>query len=309
MYDETQNKIINAAMKLIMERGYSAATTKDIAIQAGVNECTIFRKFKGKKEIVLSAMDLPEWNPKLSEDMFMFCGDFERDLISFSKTYMKKVTPEMVKLSIGLRTPELFSDTAEGILKVPQTFKKVLVSYFTAMGEQGKTENTDYESMAMMFLSMNFGFVFLDASFGKKLTALEKEDYIKNSVQAFLNGIKKNNGTKVPLFYTYDASEYLHRGRWNMVYFIAAINSGEDNGEYMDYVRLVKPIVESYGGRYLLRSEKITALQENWKPKRAIIIEWDSKKQLEACFNSAEYRKIAAKREKNVKSTAIIAEG
>lgn len=60
--------------------------------------------------------------------------------------------------------------------------------------------------------------------------------------------LKKNNGTKVPLFYTYDASEYLHRGRWNMVYFIAAINSGEDNGEYMDYVRLVKPIVESYGG-------------------------------------------------------------
>lgn len=49
---------------------------------------------------------------------------------------------------------------------------------------------TDYESMAMMFLSVNFGFVFLDASFGKRLTQLESE-YIKNSVRIFLNGIVK----------------------------------------------------------------------------------------------------------------------
>ena len=56
MQDETQEKIISSAMSLIMERGYSSTTTKDIALKAGVNECTIFRKFKGKKEIVLSAM-------------------------------------------------------------------------------------------------------------------------------------------------------------------------------------------------------------------------------------------------------------
>lgn len=191
MFDETQNKIIHAAMNLIMERGYSATTTKDIASQAGVNECTIFRKFKGKKEIVLSAMQLPEWNPDLSESQFSYCGDLEQDLLSFSRLYMKKVAPRMVKISIGLRTPELYPDTAEGILKVPQVFRKVLLNYFKEMGEKGKINGTDYESMAMMFLSMNFGFVFLDASFGKKLTRLGKEEYMKNSVRTFLNGIEK----------------------------------------------------------------------------------------------------------------------
>ena len=54
----------------------------------------------------------------------------------------------------------------------------------------------DYESMAMMFLSMNFGFVFLDASFGKKLNELEKEEYIEKSVKFFVKGIEKNNGKK-----------------------------------------------------------------------------------------------------------------
>ena len=55
MFDETQNKIIDATMNLIMEKGYIATTTKDIAKRAGVNECTIFRKFSGKKEIIISA--------------------------------------------------------------------------------------------------------------------------------------------------------------------------------------------------------------------------------------------------------------
>lgn len=191
MYDETQNKIITATMKLVMERGYSSTTTKDIALMAGVNECTIFRKFKGKKEIVLSAMKLPEWNPSLSDKLFVSCGELEKDLISFSEIYMRKVTPQMVKVSIGLRTPELFPDTADGILKVPRTFKKVLENYFEMMRTKGKIWRNDYENMAMTFLSLNFGFVFLKASFGEKITKLKKEDYIKNSVQMFIKGIEK----------------------------------------------------------------------------------------------------------------------
>ena len=47
MFDETQEKIMNAAMELIMEKGYGSATTREIAVRAGVNECTLFRKFAG----------------------------------------------------------------------------------------------------------------------------------------------------------------------------------------------------------------------------------------------------------------------
>ena len=37
-----------------------------------------------------------------------------------------------------------------------------------------------------------FGFVFLDSSFGNKLIGVSKEDYIKNSVDNFVNGIIRN---------------------------------------------------------------------------------------------------------------------
>ena len=74
MYDETQLKIIDATMSLIIDKGYSGATTKTIAKDAGVNESTIFRRFNGKKEIVLAAMELPKWNPDLKESDFVYEG-------------------------------------------------------------------------------------------------------------------------------------------------------------------------------------------------------------------------------------------
>ena len=52
MLDKTQIRIIDATMRLIIEKGYSKTTTKNIAAIAGVNESTIFRRFREKKEMV-----------------------------------------------------------------------------------------------------------------------------------------------------------------------------------------------------------------------------------------------------------------
>ena len=190
MYDETQLKIIDATMTLIIDKGYSGATTKEIAKLAGVNESTIFRRFEGKKEIVIAAMDLPQWNPGLSESDFTYQGDLEEDLTFFSEIYMRKVTPQMVKVSIGLRSAELQGAALPGIMKVPMVFQKVLGGYFTQMIAEGKMCDCNVESISLQFLAMNFGFVFLDASFGNKLIGVSKAEYIRNSIQVFVAGIR-----------------------------------------------------------------------------------------------------------------------
>ena len=192
MYDETQLRIIDATMTLIVDKGYSGATTKDIAKVASVNESTIFRRFNGKKEIVLAAMELPKWNPGLEESDFVYEGDLKKDLISFASTYMKKVTPQMVKISIGLRAAELEGVATPGIMKVPLVFKNVLMKYFKQMIASGKMRDCDVESVSLQFIAMNFGFVFLDSSFGNKLIGVSKKDYIENSVENFVNGIISN---------------------------------------------------------------------------------------------------------------------
>lgn len=190
--DQTGQNIIDAAMELMMERGYTATTTKDIARRAGVNECTIFRKFKGKKEIVLQAMGQKRWHPDLEPEDFMnYTGGLTEDLCRFSRIYMNKVTPEFVKLSLGLRTPELAEDTKEGILAIPLVFKNGLMEYLKKMHEQGTLISGDYESMAMMFLSLNFGFVFFKASFGPGLTEMEADEYIGTMVDVFVRGVTR----------------------------------------------------------------------------------------------------------------------
>jgi len=94
-----------------------------------------------------------------------------------------------------------------------------------------------------------------------------------------------------------------------MVYFVATIHFGKNKGEaYLDYIERVVPIVEKYNGRYLIRSERVTALGADWQPDRVIIIEFDTKEDLEKCFASEEYKSIAPLRENTVKSNAIIME-
>ena len=192
MYDETQLKIIDATMTLIIEKGYSGATTKNIATLAGVNECTIFRRFREKKEIVLAALSLPKWNPGLKREDFVQSGDLVADLMSFSTVYTTKVTTRMMKVSVGLRTAELEGAALPEIMQVPLMFKSVLMEYFDEMQKKGIIRKCDIEAIAMQFISMNFGFIFLDASFGDKLISISKEDYITESVEVFAKGISAN---------------------------------------------------------------------------------------------------------------------
>lgn len=49
---EASQKILEAAAVLFAERGYAATTTRAIAERAGVNEVTLFRKFKNKRGIL-----------------------------------------------------------------------------------------------------------------------------------------------------------------------------------------------------------------------------------------------------------------
>lgn len=87
------------------------------------------------------------------------------------------------------------------------------------------------------------------------------------------------------------------------------IDEEKGRGEYDDYIQQVKPIVEQYGGLYLVRTEKLQNLCQRRNPQRAIVIRFDTREQLDNCFSSDEYKAIISKRMNSVDSRAIIAEG
>lgn len=188
--DETSQKIIDATMSLIRDKGYVATTTKDIARAAGVNECTLFRKFENKKDIVMNGMAQEKWRANITPEVFQnVTWDLEADLQMFMNAYMDRITPDFVNLSIGLRAPQLYEDTASLIMKIPQSFLSSLIDYFNNMEEKGKLPHLDFESLAMTIFSSTFGYTFLRASFDDKLTPIEQSEYIKKSVEIFCKGI------------------------------------------------------------------------------------------------------------------------
>ena len=188
--DDTSQKIIDATMALIRDKGYVATTTKDIAHLAGVNECTLFRKLKNKKDIVLNGVAQEKWRANITPELFQnVVWELGPDLEMFMTAYMDRITPDFVNLSIGLRAPQLYDETAPLIMKVPQAFLSSLLEYFEKMEQLGKIRHMDFESLAMTIFSSTFGYTFLKSSFNQELTGLDREQFIKNSVAVFLNGI------------------------------------------------------------------------------------------------------------------------
>ena len=91
-------------------------------------------------------------------------------------------------------------------------------------------------------------------------------------------------------------------------YFIISVSlePGKDRADYDDYIKLVRPIVEKHGGRYVVRSEGIEYMGKDWRPDRFIMIWFPDRESIDRCFSSEEYRRIRSKRENTVDSQAVI---
>ncbi len=190
--DETSQKIIDAAMMLVRDNGYVATTTKAIAKAAGVNECTLFRKFKNKKDIVLQGVSQAGWRANITPEVFENVQwDLQSDIEMFMRAYMDRMTPDFVNLSIGLRAPQLYEETSALIMKVPQAFLSSFTQYLNKMFDLGKIPKADFDALALTIFSSTFGYAFLNASFGDELSKVEKDEYIKSSVQMFIKGLEQ----------------------------------------------------------------------------------------------------------------------
>jgi uncharacterized protein (DUF1330 family) len=92
------------------------------------------------------------------------------------------------------------------------------------------------------------------------------------------------------------------------VYLIVEIEI-EDENLYSRYVEGVADVVHGHGGRYLARGGSVTPVSGGWVPERVVLIEFDTAEQVERCFSSPEYARLAPLRERSTKSRAIVVQG
>ena len=80
--------------------------------------------------------------------------------------------------------------------------------------------------------------------------------------------------------------------------------------EYKKYLEKVKPMVEKFGGKYLIKGGKIDAKETDlWKPKRIVLVKFPNKSSALKWYNSEEYRALKHLRLNNASSNILFIEG
>ena len=82
-----------------------------------------------------------------------------------------------------------------------------------------------------------------------------------------------------------------------------------DPAGFGEYRKAVVPLVQRYGGKYVAVSDRVEALEGDWRPERIVIIEFDSVKRAKEWFNCEEYRAICEIRHRTAKTRIILVEG
>ena len=80
--------------------------------------------------------------------------------------------------------------------------------------------------------------------------------------------------------------------------------------EYKKYMEKVRPMIESYGGEYLIRGGEIDSLETNlWKPTRMVLVKFPNKEIAMEWYNSDEYKPYKSIRLDNASSNILMVEG
>jgi uncharacterized protein (DUF1330 family) len=82
-----------------------------------------------------------------------------------------------------------------------------------------------------------------------------------------------------------------------------------DMERYQEFMRMVKPALESAGGKFLARGGTHTVYEGDWKPRRIVILEFPDMAAFEGFYNGAVYQGLKAIRDECSSARLVAVEG
>lgn len=83
----------------------------------------------------------------------------------------------------------------------------------------------------------------------------------------------------------------------------------KDPEAYAEYMERAAPLVEKFGGRYLVRGGKVTPGEGGWTPNRVVILEFPDEESMMAFRNSPEYAPVGDIRHRAADTKSFRVEG
>jgi len=189
---DTKKRLLEATLKLISEKGYMGATTREIALEADVTELTLFRHFGSKERLFKELLGSYTFLPKLKELLPELDSLSLRDALELIATRFLLTLKErksMVKIMYSEYTtyPE---NIREVYNKFVQEMRSTLAAYFERLQKRGVLRRNISPGMtARMFLWILLSYFRSEEimqSTGMKKAVMEKQ--IREMVDIFMSG-------------------------------------------------------------------------------------------------------------------------
>jgi uncharacterized protein (DUF1330 family) len=91
-------------------------------------------------------------------------------------------------------------------------------------------------------------------------------------------------------------------------YVIVEIDVTDPVG-YEEYKKQAGASVAQHGGKYIVRGGKTEVLEGDWKPKRIVVLQFESMQRAKEWLNCEEYREPRKMRHRTAKTNMILVEG
>jgi uncharacterized protein (DUF1330 family) len=79
---------------------------------------------------------------------------------------------------------------------------------------------------------------------------------------------------------------------------------------YEQYKLKARPLIEKFGGEYLVRGGRMTLRETDlWSPSRLVLVRFPDVETANRCLDSLEYRQILSMSKRSARRTAVIVEG
>jgi len=157
----TEKAILDAAIILFAEKGFSATTTRQIAQAAGVNEVTLFRHFRSKQELFHKILEeIQRLYPPLIEHDEKAEADPERIITDFCKLTLRRIrqAPHLVRLMLYAMLDEVHELREHLIEKRVESYLEIVKSAMSRLQATGHCPlQNNAEDLSRLLLSQVFG--------------------------------------------------------------------------------------------------------------------------------------------------------